>query len=77
MDEIQIYSKLLEWKVVNVSIDSEKKVVEVFIDHDRGSKLPCPECRTDCMVYDHLKERVWRDLHSIGFKTFIHAMPPG
>jgi transposase len=28
------------------------------------------------MVYDHLKERVWRDLDSIEFMTFIHANPP-
>ena len=28
------------------------------------------------MVYDHLRERVWRDLDSIGFKTFIHARSP-
>ncbi|MHB1663502.1 MAG: ISL3 family transposase, partial [Thermoplasmataceae archaeon] len=29
-----------------------------------------------CMVYDHLKERVWRDLDSVEFMTFIHANPP-
>ena len=28
------------------------------------------------MVYDHLKERVWRDLDSVDFMTFIHASPP-
>lgn len=27
------------------------------------------------MVYDHLVDREWRDLESIGFKTFIHAKP--
>jgi transposase len=64
------------WKVDRVSLDSKEKIVEVHISHDKGAKLPCPECRKECMVYDHLGERVWRDLGSIGFRTFIHAKPP-
>ena len=28
------------------------------------------------MVCDHLRERVWRDLDSMDFMTFIHANPP-
>lgn len=79
-DAAQIYSKLLElkypWMVDSVSIDSARKIVDVHVIHDKGAKLPCPECRRECMVYDHLRERVWRDLDSIGFKTFIHARPP-
>ena len=79
-DAEQIYSKLLElkypWMVDSVSIDSTRKIVDVHVIHDKGEKLPCPECRRECMVYDHLRERVWRDLDSIGFKTFIHARPP-
>ena len=79
-DAERIYSELLElkypWKVDKVSLDSSKKVVEVFITHEKGAKLPCPQCGKECMVYDHLGDRVWRDLDSIGFKTFIHAKPP-
>ena len=29
------------------------------------------------MVYDHLKEMVWRNLDSVDFMTSIHANPPG
>ena len=80
MDECQLYSTLLElklpWKVERVSLDSVKKSVEIFIAHEKGSKLLCPVCRKECMVYDHLRERVWRDLDSIEFMTFIHASPP-
>ena len=79
-DAAHIYSKLLElkypWMVDSVSIDSARKIVDVHVIHDKGAKLPCPECRRECMVYDHLRERVWRDLDSIGFKTFIHSRPP-
>ena len=81
MDECQLYSTLLElkspWEVERVSLDSVKKTVEIYITHVKGSKLLCPMCRKERMVYDHLKERVWRDLNSIEFMTFIHASPPG
>ena len=78
-DAAQIYSKLLElkypWIVDSVSIDSSRKIAEVHAIHDKGAKIPCHECRRECIVYDHLRERVWRNLDSIGFKTFIHARP--
>ena len=80
MDDCQLYSALLElkspWKVDRVSLDSTKKTVEIYIVHEKGSKLLCPDCKKPCMIYDHLKERVWRDLDSIDFMTFIHANPP-
>ena len=64
------------WKVEKVDVDSMKKNVDVYIAHEKGSKLLCPVCRKEFMVYDHLSERVWRDLDSIEFMTFIHATPP-
>ena len=80
MDECQLYSALLElktpWKVERVSLDSAKKTVDIYIVHEKGSRLYCPLCMKECMVYDHLRERVWRDLDSIEFMTFIHAHPP-
>jgi len=64
------------WKVEKVDVDSMKKNVDVYIAHEKGSKLLCPVCRKEFMVYDHLSERVWRDLDSIEFMTLIHATPP-
>ncbi len=63
------------WKVERVDIDSVKKIVEVYIVHEKGSKLTCPVYKRDCKVYDHLGERVWRDSDSFDFVTFI-ATPP-
>lgn len=61
MDECQLYSTLLElkspWKVERVSLDPIKKTVEIYITHEKGSKLLCPMCRKECMVYDHIRER--------------------
>ena len=80
MDECQLYSTLLElkspWEVERVSLDSVKETVEIYITHVKGSKLLCPMCRKERMVYDHLREHI-RDLDSIEVMTFIHASPPG
>ena len=77
MDECQLYSALLElkllWKVERVSLDSAKKTVDIYIVHEKGSRLYCPLYMKECMVYDHLRERVWRDLDSIESMTFIHV----
>ncbi len=81
MDECQLYSALLELKsprnVEKVFLEPEKKVVGIYIAHEKGSKLPCPVYRRGCMVYYHLHERVRRDLDSIEFMTSIHANPQG
>lgn len=63
------------WIVEKVIIDPAKKRVEVYISHMKG-RMKCPSCGLECIVYDHLDERVWRDLNSIDFATFLHARPP-
>lgn len=77
MDECQLNSALLElklfWKVEKVSLDPEKKMVEIYIAYEKGSRLSCPVCIKECMVYDHLHERILRDLYSIEFTKFINA----
>ena len=59
MNEWKLYSTLPElkapWKVDRISLDSEKKTIEVHTAHEKGSKLICPTCGKECMVYDHLK----------------------
>jgi hypothetical protein len=61
MDQCQLYSALLQlelpWKVNKVSLDPVKKVVEIYITHEKGSKLLCPICRKESMVYDHRKKK--------------------
>ena len=62
MDECQLYSALLEfkppWKVERVSLDSVEKMVDIYILHEKRSKLLCPVYKNESMVYDHLRERV-------------------
>jgi transposase len=62
--------------VERVDLDPAKKTVEIYITHEKGWKLMCPVCRKQCMVYDHLHERIWSDLDSVEFMTLIHTYPP-
>ena len=63
------------WKVEKVIIDQALKTVDVYIGHLKGP-LNCPVCNMECIVYDHLRERTWRDRNSIDFLTYIHSKPP-
>ena len=78
MDECRLYSTLLELKspleVERVSLDSVKKTVEIYITHVKGSKLLYPMCRKERMVYDHLRERVWRNL-DINIRKICYRTP--
>ena len=58
----EMYSTLLglkqPWKVSSGSLDTGKKIVDVYITHDKRSKLLCPVWGKECMVYDNLGESV-------------------
>lgn len=50
--------------------------MDVFVEHPKGQKWPCPVCGDLLPAYDHSEERVWRHLDSCQFQTFLHARPP-
>ena len=80
MDENEFCEKLLDlkppWVVRNVILNGDEYTLDIYVDHPKGIKFPCPECMIECIVYDHQDERVWRDKDSVDFKTYIHAKPP-
>lgn len=63
------------WKVEKVVVDQDIKRVDVYVIHLKGL-LNCPGCNMECQVYDHLRERTWRERDSIDFATYIHTSPP-
>jgi hypothetical protein len=79
MDECQLYSALLKlempWKVNKVSLDPVKNVVDIFITHDKGSKLLCPICRKESMVYDDV-DPLRSDSFLNSFEEFDMLIPP-
>ena len=82
MDECQLYSALLElklpWKSEKVSLDSVKKRVDIYILHEKGSKLLYPVCRKESMVYDHLRGRAFKNRSRInGHVGSVHVINGG
>lgn len=80
MRDTELYRHLLglqePWSVGSVELDVLTQKVNVWVEHPRGKKWPCPECGAEWPLYDHAEERVWRHLDSCQFQTFLHARPP-
>jgi transposase len=80
MRDTTLYQHLLgietPWTVSRVELDIEKQRVDVWVEHTKGLRWPCPECGADGTLHDHTGERVWRHLDSCQFQTFLHANPP-
>lgn len=80
MQDTELYHHLLglqsPWTVGKVNLDITAQRVDVYAEHPKGEKWPCPVCGELLPVYDHSEERVWRHLDSCQFLTFLHAKPP-
>ena len=80
MRDTTLYQHLLglesPWTVSQVELSIENQRVNVWVEHAKGLKWPCPECGTEGPLYDHGEERVWRHLDSCQFQTLLHASPP-
>lgn len=63
------------WKVIDVAFDTNESRLDIYIDRTKGSKLFCPVCGKECLVYDS-KERIWRHLNFFQYKAFIHCKVP-
>jgi transposase len=80
MRDTELYRHLLgleaPWTVSQVQLSVDQGRVDVWADHPRGTRWPCPECNRELSVYDHAEERAWRHLDSCQFLTYLHARPP-
>ena len=80
MQDTELYRHLLgitaPWTVERVALDLAKQQVDVFVERQSATKLPCPVCGRELGVYDHAEERSWRHLDSCQFKTFLRARTP-
>ena len=64
------------WYIKSLDFNVEGKQLDIYIDFERGSKFPCPECgNPDLNVHDTV-ERTWRHLNFFEFKTYIHCRVP-
>ena len=75
----QHYAQLLglnsPWKVTSVELDVDKLQVDIHVSYD-GTQGCCPQCTTDCKVYDQSSSRSWRHLDTMQFTTNLHSKSP-
>jgi transposase len=80
MRDVELYRHLLglepPWTVARVELSVQAGRVDVWAEHPRGVRWPCPQCESPLSVYDHGEERTWRHLDSCQFLTYLHARPP-
>ena len=61
MQDKELYQQILglssPWKVTDVELDRASSEIRVKVDHPRGSKFCCPECKTELPCHDHAEER--------------------
>lgn len=75
----QIFEVLLNlsepWYVDEVVTYTDKEELHIYLKYgsDRGQ---CPQTGEDCKIYDFRKERKWRHLDTLQYKTFLHARIP-
>jgi len=63
------------WKVDRVEFNQDNGQLDLYISRRRGSKHPCPHCKTECGVHD-TKKRTWRHLNFFQYKAYIHCDVP-
>ena len=80
MNEKQFYTELLgvkdPWHITMVTLDMQRKRVDIYIEHRPGIQFPCPICQTFCSVYDHTREREFRHLQTCQAATYLHVRVP-
>ena len=80
MQDHELYRRILgieaPWFVDSVELRLEACEIHVYLRHNEMINWPCPECGTDCRLYDHQPERRWRHLDTCQYQTILHAEPP-
>jgi transposase len=80
MDDKAFYTKILgirlPWYIKQITINDAEQRVDIFMDHESGIKVRCPDCKEFYGLYDHAPERVYRHLDTCQMKTYIHVRPP-
>lgn len=63
------------WKLREVKIQPKNKVIDVFIDYERGSNFLCPSCSVLCSVHDSSMKRI-RYLDLFDYRCYLNIKTP-
>ena len=67
----QIHGLKIPWLVLKVALDVSQEQVDVFVDHQSGTKFCCPEFSKQLPCYYRTRESRWRHLDRCQFKTAL------
>jgi transposase len=80
MDDKAFFTKILgirlPWFVKQVVVNEKQQRIDIYLEHEHGIKVRCPECGIFYGLYDHAPERVYRHLNTCQMATYIHVRPP-
>lgn len=63
------------WYIKEISVQPKNKVVDVYLDFEKGSKFPCPHCGQVSPVYDSSYKRV-RYLDLFDYRCYLNIKSP-
>ena len=79
MQEAELFAAALglhsPWYVSNLSFSLENKKLDIEIDFERGSELPCPCCKELAKAHD-TKKQSWRHMNFFQHEAYLHARIP-
>lgn len=80
MQDTKLFETILgiqaPWGISRVTLDTSGARVDLWVEHDPGTRFPCPACAQVLPCHDHADERVWRHLDTCQYQTLLHARVP-
>ena len=80
MKDTDLFAQLLDivapWRVTSVKLESDKREVNIYLDHDKDVRFDCPVCGVSTGVDRHSRRKTWVHLDACQFQTFLHAYIP-
>lgn len=71
----EVMSVKSPWKIQDVQIFHQTKLVEVFINSEKNTLFGCPKCGNLCKVHDSVTHR-WRYLDFFDYRCYITMKVP-
>lgn len=63
------------WEIASVDLQHQNKVVDIFIEYERGSLFPCPTCGCMSKVHDSRPHRL-RHLDWFEYRCYLNVKVP-
>ncbi|GAB6393666.1 MAG: ISL3 family transposase [Treponematales bacterium] len=80
MDEQEFCRKIMgivePWVIGRIQTSEEKRRVDVYLEYPVALGAICPVCGKAAPLYDKREERVWRELDTCKYQTYLHCRMP-